>query len=234
MRDIAVFPVDRLALRLEPQPWAFAVERRAEIDSFFAAARREKPALWNGRVLILRRQRLSGGVFEGTFLETDYASFSAWIAWGRPHAGVHDCFGAAAVKTRDGAFLLGVMAAHTFNAGNIYFPCGTPDTADVEGGMVDLDASLRRELKEETGLDAGDLDAEQGWSAVIDGGCIALIKVLHADDSANDLRARVEGHCACARQPELADIRMVRSAADFDPSMPRYVTAFLTRQFSGV
>jgi 8-oxo-dGTP pyrophosphatase MutT (NUDIX family) len=233
MRDVAVFPVDRLALRLEPKVWAFAVDRRAEIDSFFDAARREKPALWNGRVLILHRQRLSGGVFEGAFLETDYASFSAWIAWERPHAGVHDCFGAAAVKTNDGAFLLGVMAAHTFNAGSTYFPCGTPDTSDIADGTVDLDASLRRELKEETGLDAAALNPEQSWSAVVDGACIALIKVLHADESANDLHGRIKRHCADAVQPELADIRFVRSAADFDTSMPRYVTAFLTEQFGG-
>ena len=40
------------------------------------------------------------GVFRGAYLETDYASFAAWRAWGRPPAGVHDCFGAAAVVGR--------------------------------------------------------------------------------------------------------------------------------------
>jgi len=40
-------------------------------------------------------------------------------------------------------------------------------------------------------------------------------------------------HLASEAQPELCDIRIVRSAADFDPAMPAFVTAFLARQFAG-
>ena len=64
----------------------------------------------------------------------------------------------------DGAFLLGVMGPHTINAGRIYFPCGTPDRSDIVGGKVDLDLSVRRELKEETGLDVAEFTAEPGWT----------------------------------------------------------------------
>ena len=98
-----LFRVDRLELSFKPKPWAFAVERRAEIDANFAKRRRENPALWNGRVLLLYRQVVQDGLLRGDFLETDYASFSAWTAMGRPPAGVHDCFGAAAVVGDDGA-----------------------------------------------------------------------------------------------------------------------------------
>ena len=54
----SVFHVDRLELTFAPKPWAFAVERRAEIDAYFAKLQREKPAMWNGRVLLLHQ---SGG-----------------------------------------------------------------------------------------------------------------------------------------------------------------------------
>jgi hypothetical protein len=156
MSEPAIFTVERLELCFAPRPWAFAQERRAEIDEFFAMLRREMPALWNGRVLLLHTQVVRDGVFSGEDLETDYASFAAWRAWGRPPAGVRDCFGAAALMTSDGAFLLGVMAPHTFNGGRIYFPCGTPDPDDIVGGKVDLDGSVWRELKEETGLTAAE------------------------------------------------------------------------------
>lgn len=226
-----VFRVDRLELSFAPKPWAFAEERRAEIDAYFAQLRREKPALWNGRVLLLHHQVVEGGVFRGQYLESDYASFSAWRAWGRPKAGVHDCFGAAAVVAADGAVLLGVMAPHTFNGGSVYFPCGTPDPDDIVDGKVDLAASARRELKEETGCDVTEFAAEPGWTTIVDGLLIAQIKVLRSVEDAETLRARMLAHLARERQPELGDVRVVRGTADFDAAMPYFVTAFLRHHF---
>ena len=223
----SVYRVERLELDFAPRRWPFADERRSEIDLFFSALQREKPALWNGRVLLLHRQALTDGAFRGAFLETDYASFAAWSQWGRPPADVFDCFSAAAILAADGAFVLGVMGAHTFNAGRVYFPCGTPDLRDVAGQSVDLAFSVRRELNEETGFAAGDFSEETGWTAVIDGPLIALIKVFRSSHLAHELRQEILQRLARERQPELADIRIVRGSADFESAMPPFVTAFL-------
>lgn len=180
MQAPSVFHVDRLELSFAPKPWAFAVERRAEIDAYFSALRREKPHVWNGRVLLMHDRSVENGVLHGQYLETDYASFSAWCHWNRPAAGVGDCFSAAAILSADGAFLLGVMGPHTFNGGRIYFPCGTPDPAVIVDGKVDLDLSLRRELKEETGLDMTGFEPEPGWTMSVDGALIAQVKVLRS------------------------------------------------------
>jgi 8-oxo-dGTP pyrophosphatase MutT (NUDIX family) len=231
MSEPAIFSVERLDLTFAPKPWGFALERRAEIEAFFAALRREKPEIWNGRVLLLHSHAVRDGVFSGEYLETDFAGFSAWTAWGRPPAGVYDCFGAAALKACDGAFLLGVMAPHTFTAGQVYFPCGTPDPSDIIGGKVDLDFSVRRELEEETGLDAAELELAPGWTTVIEGGEIAQIKLMRSADTAEVLRARILKHIAREARAELADIHIVRGRQDFDDAMPGFVTAFLTSQF---
>lgn len=228
----SIVQVDQLDLTFAARPWAFAGERRADIDARFAARQRDNPALWNGRVLLLYESQLRDGVFSGRYLETDFASFDAWRQWGRPPAGVHDCFGAAAVETADGAFLLGVMGPRTANAGRVYFPCGTPDPNDVAGGRVDLALSVARELKEETGLNVADFAAAPGWMSVFDGAQIAHLKLLRSSELAAALRARILDHLAQERQPELADIRIARSPADFDPAMPRFVTAFLERHFA--
>lgn len=232
-REPSIYRVDRLELSFAPKPWAFAIERRAEIDAYFAGLQREKPAIWNGRVLMLHSQAMAEGVLRGAFLETDYASFSAWIHWGWPAAGVHDCFGTAAILCADGAFLLGVMGAHTAHAGEIYFPCGTPGPEDIVDGNVDLEFSLQRELKEETGLDAADFAAEPGWTVAVDGASIVAIKVLRSPLDAETLRARILERLASERQPELSDIRIVRGPADFDPMMRCFVTTFLAQWFAG-
>ena len=232
MNEAAVMRLDRLEFTFAPKPWAFAMERRAEIDAHFAALRRERPALWNGRVLLMHQKTIAAGVLGGSYLETDYASFAAWCDWGRPAAGAYDCFGAAAVAGADGAFVLGVMGADTLNAGRIYFPCGTPDPDDIVDRKVDLDFSVRRELKEETGLDISEFTAEPGWTTVIDGALIANIKVLRSAADAETLRARIQRHLAGEKQAELAGVRIVRGPADLDAAMPRHVTAFLAQRWA--
>jgi 8-oxo-dGTP pyrophosphatase MutT (NUDIX family) len=219
--------IDRLDLSFAPKPWDFAVECRDEIDAFFAALRRDKPSIWNGRVLLLHQHAMKDGVLHGEYLETDYASFAAWRQWDPPAAKVHDCFSAAAILAADGAFLLGVMGPHTFNGGKIYFPCGTPDPKDIVGDKVDLELSVRRELHEETGLSAAEFASEPGWTMITDGPLIAQIKVLRSGEDSVALRKRVLLHLASEQQPELADIRIVREHEDLDPAMPRFVTAFL-------
>jgi len=230
--DVSIVHTDRLELAFAPKPWAFAIERRAEIDAHFAALQRDKPALWNGRVLMLHEHDIAVGVFRGAFLETYYASFIAWRHWGCPAAAVYDCFGAAAILTADGAFLVAVMGEHGANAGRIYFPCGSLDPGDIVDGKVDLDYSVRRELMEETGLDIREFSAEPGWTTVSDGPLIANVKLLRAREDAEGLRARILSNLAGEAQPELSDIRIVRGRADFDPAMPGFVTAFLAQRFA--
>ncbi len=109
MIQASVVPTDRLQLAYSPWPWPFASERRGEIDAHFAEQRREKPELWNGRVLLLRDFSIAGGVFRGSYSETDFASFLAWRDWNFPDPRVKNSFAMCALRGSDGGFLLGVM-----------------------------------------------------------------------------------------------------------------------------
>jgi 8-oxo-dGTP pyrophosphatase MutT (NUDIX family) len=228
-----IFHIDRLDLHFAPKSWDFAVTRRPEIDAYFAELQRQKPEIWNGRVLLLHTQVVRDGVFRGAYLEADFASFTAWRHWGWPHSGVRDCFGAAALVSAEGAVVLGVMGAHTVNAGWIYFPCGTPDLSDLAGDTVDLEASVARELKEETGCNISEFHADPGWTTIVEGARIVHVKLLRSAETAESLRARILAYLAAEQQPELADIYIVRGRADVDPAMPRFMTAFLENYFAG-
>ena len=67
---------------------------------------------------------------------------------------------------------------------------------------------------------------------VLAGSRIAQVKTLQARATAAVLRARILAHLAREAQPELADVRIVRGPADFDPMMPPFVTAFLAHAWS--
>jgi 8-oxo-dGTP pyrophosphatase MutT (NUDIX family) len=230
--DMTIVPIERIDVAYVSRPWPFAQARRAEIDAHFAALKRQRPGLWNGKVLLLREFSIAGRVFRGACSEVDYASFMAWQEWGFPDRDSYDCFSMGTIRTSDGAFLLGVMAPHTFNAGQVYFPCGTPDHNDIVADGVDFEGSIRREVSEETGLDVAEFEAEQGWHTVFGGATIAHMKLLHARQTAAELRERILANLAREREPELSDIRIVRSPADFDAMMPAFVPAFLRHIWS--
>ncbi len=231
MTDIRVVALASLDLRFAPRPWAFAEQRRADVAAHFASLKRDKPDLWNGRVMMLRDWALSGGALKGAFFETDFASMLAWRDWDAPDDTVRNCFAQGALRTADGAFLLGVMGAHTANAGRIYFPSGTPDPDDVDGGHVDLAGSVMRELAEETGLSAADVTPDAGWHAVLAGMRIALMKTLRSAEPAEALRGRILANLARQETPELADMRIVRGPDDLDPMMPSFIAAYLSEMW---
>jgi hypothetical protein len=224
---MSIVALERVAFSIAPREWRFARDRQAEIAAYFAARRAKSPTLWNGRMLMLSDWSLASGSLLGTFFETDFANYMAWRDWDFPDTSVRNCFAMGAIRSADGAYLLGVMGTHTANAGRIYFPAGVPDPSDVEGNVVDLAANVAREVTEETGLTSADLSPRPGWSAVFAGARIALMQLLQAREVAVDLRARMLDHIAREEKPELADIRIVRSTADFDPMMPTFVTAYL-------
>jgi len=230
--DIPLVPLHRLDLRYEPAPWPFAATHRAAIDAHFAKLRAEKPQMWNGRVLLLRRGEMADGVFSGAYSEVEFASFIAWRDWGFPDPSVRNCFPMAALRSADGAFLLGVMGLHTANAGRIYFAAGTPDPDDVVGDVVDLEGGVMRELAEETGLTRNDAVPESGWTGVPHGPRIALMKIVQAREGADALHQRIGAFIAAQQQPELSGIHIVRSARDLRPAMPPYVTAFLRNRLA--
>jgi 8-oxo-dGTP pyrophosphatase MutT (NUDIX family) len=232
MTPPVIHRVTTLDLGLQPWSWPFAQARRAEIDAHFAIQQREKPQMWNGRVLLARNPDFSGDRFSASYFETDFASFLAWRDWGFPDASVFNGFGMGALRCADGAFVLGEMGDHTANAGRIYFPSGTPDPDDIRDGAVDIPGSVAREVLEETGLGPAEYRAGAHWDCVVSGAAIAMIRILQIDVSGEALRARIEANLARQQQPELAAIHLVRARGDLTAAMPRFVSAFIEQQFS--
>ncbi|CUU16192.1 NUDIX hydrolase [Bradyrhizobium barranii] len=232
MTSLVIHRVTTLDLAVRPIAWPFAEERRAEIAAHFAEKQRERPKMWNGRVLLGRDAVFTDGHLAATYFETDFASFLAWRDWGFPDRAVFNGFGMGALRASDGAFIMGEMAQHTANAGRIYFPSGTPDLDDVSDGALDIPGSVIRELGEETGLTAADYRTQPDWHCVVTGPSIAMIQIINLDMPGDVARARIEANLAREAEPELSAIHLVRGMSDLTPTMPRFVTAFIEQQFA--
>jgi hypothetical protein len=231
-KPLVIHRVSVLDLVVETWVWPFAEARRAEIDAHFADKQRERPALFNGRVLLGRNPVFSGDHLSASYFETDFASFLAWRDWGFPDPSVFNGFGMGALLCADGAFVLGEMGQHTSNAGRIYFPSGTPDLDDVRDGALDISGSVTRELEEETGLAPGEYESDPHWHCVYTGPALAMIRMLRIAMPADAVRDRIVANLAAQHQPELSAIHLVRGVRDLTSAMPRFVAAFLEAQFA--
>ena len=213
-----------LDLRMSQHRWVFADQERPRIDAHWRAVVARQPSLWNGRILMCLEPRIEEGCLRVRFFETDYASFVAWRDWGWPDRTVGNCFGSAVIRSSDGALVYGRMAAHTLNPGLVYPPGGSLEPRDVrDDGRVDILASVARELREETGLDAK--AAEPGeLLAVFDGRRLSVAQVLNFDDAADEIVERIEQHRGSEAEPELAGTVVMRSAEQIDATMPGYAS----------
>jgi 8-oxo-dGTP pyrophosphatase MutT (NUDIX family) len=229
---VSVSHADRLNFAYAPWSWPFAGMRRQEIDAFFSREREENPFLWNGRLLLLRNAQFAGETLSGTFFETDYASLLAALAWDAMGPTVTACFPAAAIFGSDGGLILGEMAAQTRNAGQLLFPSGSVERADVVGDQVNFGGALRREVMEETGIASEMLKTEDGWYVVRAGSRLPLIKIAHLHEVAEKVRQRIIANLSAQPEPEFRRIIIVWDRSGIADSMPPWVRGFLEHIWS--
>lgn len=218
-----------VSARLVAHDWVWARENAEAIEQNWRRRVSERPAMFDGTVLLSPGCTIRNGACEVAFFETRFSRFLASRDLGSPDASVFNAFSAIVPHTADGAILLGEMAAHTANAGQVYFPCGTPDGDDVRaGGHVDLAGSAARELLEETGLALPDGAETAPWVLLRGEGQLAFLRPVRFAETADALLAQVEAHRRQEREPELARLVVARGAADIDPArMPGFVRAYL-------
>lgn len=203
-----------------------------EIAQHWSRRCQQQPHLFDGQVLLASHYNIHNNEAHLSFFQTSFSNFLAWKEWNCPDPSVYNAFSMAALKSRDGAFLLGRMAVHTAHRGQVYFPSGTPDLSDVSNGRVDLEASVIRELYEETGLEEASLNI-QGWHLVIDNQSLAFMRPIHVPQDAAHLRQTILENLLMQDQPELDDIVIIHSKTNMlGLNMPgfvrRYVEHFLS------
>jgi hypothetical protein len=228
--------IAEIDIRLGPKVWDFATEHLAKIEAHWQKRLQANPHLYNGKVLLAadvsRDPTPAGTRLRGTCFVVEFKTFLAWQAFGHP-GDARNLFALAALRSADGAYLLGEMAAWTSNAGRIYSPGGTPDLSDIIDGFLDLEGSVSRELAEETGLSTQDVSPTPGWTVVGSGPLIACMKELQSPLAAAELVERAADFFAREKKPELTRLVPVFSPADINAHMPDFMQAYLRHAFSG-
>jgi 8-oxo-dGTP pyrophosphatase MutT (NUDIX family) len=241
-----VFPLDAVRLKLDEAEHPWLAANRAAVEAHWKREEVERPWLFNGTVMLHRDLRFDDGVIHGVSHRVPYAALLHLIrtwpvadARGVSRVEARDAamvnawhlYGSAVMLSSDGAMLLIRMASRTANAGKVYAPAGSLDQSDIAGGWIDVDGSIRREAREETGENLSSAQAEDrllGWRF---GGRVAIFRRFALAEPAEAIAQRMRAHIALAAEQEVDDIVIVRNRQDLGDTAPPYMHALLDFHF---
>jgi 8-oxo-dGTP pyrophosphatase MutT (NUDIX family) len=225
-----VVRIESLALEVSPGRWLYADHHRDVIDAHWKLATAANPSFFNGVIHVIDRIDVGDTLLTAQLLATDFKSYLYWRDEGYPtEGGVRDGFGSALIRTGEGHILLGRQRLGNINAGLAYLPGGFIDSRDAgAGGVVDIAASIERELREETGLGMNDLEAEPGYIVTMTGAQVSFAVAYNSPLGSKELVAKVHTHIAAEAEPELAEMVIVRGVDDLRGlAMPHYARVLL-------
>jgi 8-oxo-dGTP pyrophosphatase MutT (NUDIX family) len=193
-------------LQVSNKRWTFAEQNEHPIAEHWQERSSRQPAFFNGKVLVMEPPRIEGGKLSSQLLETDFASYLYWRDLGFPETGVRDGFGSALIRARDGEVLLARQRPGHVNGRLLYMPGGFIDRRDVNGdGTVDIDASVAREIDEETGLEVTEFTRRPGYLVTRLGAQVSIAVELVSPLAADELRALLISNISRQSEPELSD-----------------------------
>jgi len=219
-----VMRADRVDLRVADARWPAAEEARGAIAAQWRRRSAESAGLFNGMIFVLRRFAFAEEGFQGEFLRTDFASFLAWREHVFADPGIRDCFGVGILRASDGRILLGRQRTGQLNAGLVYPPAGFIDATDVRAdGRIEIDGSIAREVREETGLDVAAFAREPGYRITLCGTIVAVAIEWRSLLPGPELLRHVHTHMGRDPEAELASAILAGSAGDVSHlAMPDY------------
>lgn len=203
--------VPHLDLTIGDGPSPYGLVHAAEVAVDWAARSAANPALWNGPIFLFEQieaDPVRG--FAAVARSTDFATFLHWRDRADPDTRFAHVFPVAAVTTCDDRLLLGIMGARTANPNRAYPPSGSFDDDDRVAGRLDVETNIRRELREEVGIDIADLVGEGGWWVIPSGPRrLALVRRYRSSLSAARLARDIAHHLATDGDGELSGVRLV-------------------------
>ncbi len=192
-RDV-ILPVDQIDVRLDPSPHPFERDNADAIAENWQREIAAKPALFDGTVVLLSE---FGYADRRLFGRCHAVRYSTFLYWRRDRVGTAaHAFAHPMLVTKDNALVAIRMAAHTVNAGSVYFAAGSFEPEDFPDGVVDPHGNMVREVLEETGLDISDARrGERHYALATERGTV-IFRRYFLDEDADEIAARIRDFVA--------------------------------------
>jgi 8-oxo-dGTP pyrophosphatase MutT (NUDIX family) len=193
-------------LRLEEVRHPLEIEAKGRIDDEWQRRLTANPRLFDGDVVLATRLEIGGGRLSGVCRPIRYAGLLHFLGLAEEEAvatGYSHIYCWAAAVSGDGRAIMGRMAAHTANAGRIFFPSGSLEAADFPEGVADIDGNMARELREETGLLLSSAVPDPHYLLARSARTAALMRIYRFRQSAAELVQASRDFIAAGKDDEL-------------------------------
>lgn len=208
--------------------WPLAERHGDDIARHWQRRQQEAPRLFDGTVYLFKDYAVDEGRLNGTLFKTDFKTLLYWRSL--PFAAsdsVREASGSSLIRSAEGHLIFARQAPGQLNSGRIYPPSGMIDDGDVASNGIDIDASIRRELAEETGLTEEDLARVPGYVVAIVGLHVTIGIEWRSSLSATELRQRILHFIHSQPAAELDDIVIVeKGVAIPEELMPPHARVF--------
>ncbi|MCM2292798.1 NUDIX domain-containing protein [Allorhizobium sp. BGMRC 0089] len=210
-QDNDVFKLHRLELSISTDEHPFHRDHADAARRNWVTEVAAKPALFDGKLILFNSLTISEGEIEGVGHVIPYSTYLFWRKQPAPSSGYH-LFGFPVIMSSDGALIAVEMASHTANAGMVYCPAGSLDPSDIVAGRVDVEANMRREVKEETGLDLVGARVDPFLYAYRRGRRVTVFRRFDLPLTSEEIFARITTHMETDHEQEIARPLAIRGA----------------------
>ncbi|QRM55865.1 NUDIX hydrolase [Sinorhizobium sp. BG8] len=228
-----VFPISRPDLRVSSVPHPYHLREASNAAANWLVETAANPALFDGQILFQREVSIVGESLSASGHMVPFSTFLWWRKSRSVDSGYH-LFGLPLIVSADGGIIAVSMGRHTVNAGKVYCAAGSLDCGDVLDGRADIDLNMRREVKEETGLDLAAAEAEGGYYALHIDRVFTVVRIFRMAASAAELMERIAAHVASEPEPEIEGAVAIfgpdASAHSYMPFMPPVLDWFFARE----
>lgn len=224
-----ILPVDEIDVVLDPSPHPFEIGREQAIAENWRAELAAKPALFDGKVALLSAFGYEAGRLFGHCHAVGYSTF---LYWRKERLGTAaHAFAHPMLVSSDNALVAIRMAAHTINAGRVYFAAGSFEPEDFPDGQVDAHGNMTREVREETGLDiSGVRRGGRHYALATESGTV-IFRRYHLDATADEIAARISDFVASEEEPEIEGAVIIRDADDLPHGLMEHMKPLIAWHF---
>lgn len=203
--------VDDVDLVMSQGPHPLFSANQTAIAENWAVEASANPYLFNGDIVLQRHLTFDNGVIRGVAHVIPYSTLLWWRKQADPTGALH-LFGFAVLVSSDNAIIAIRMSERTANPGQVYCAAGSLDLSDIVDGRLDLAGNMRREVREETGLDLDAAQADPHSYASHHANRIVVFRFYRFSMTADAMVARVEAHMPHDAEQEIDAVIVIRSA----------------------